>query len=58
MQGGLIGVEYDKRIVMVVMSHVGIEPDQLTAALADPKTSQVHGPLYSLYYNYYCKCYC
>ncbi|CAM9655242.1 unnamed protein product, partial [Choristocarpus tenellus] len=28
-KGGLIGVEYDKRTVMVVMSHVGTEPDVL-----------------------------
>jgi trehalose-6-phosphate synthase len=40
-QGGLIGVEYDRRIVMVVMSHVGIEPDQLNAALKKPIVGEV-----------------
>jgi trehalose-6-phosphate synthase len=40
-QGGLIGVEYDRRIVMVVMSHVGIEPDQLNAALKKPIVREV-----------------
>jgi trehalose-6-phosphate synthase len=40
-QGGLIGVEYDRRIVMVVMSHVGIEPDQLNAALKKPGIAEV-----------------
>ncbi|KAG5184819.1 trehalose 6-phosphate phosphatase [Tribonema minus] len=39
-KGGLIGVEYDKRTVMVVMSHVGIEPEQLDEGLARPETAK------------------
>eukprot|EP00638_Chattonella_subsalsa_P000169 CAMPEP_0117747192 /NCGR_PEP_ID=MMETSP0947-20121206/8366_1 /TAXON_ID=44440 /ORGANISM="Chattonella subsalsa, Strain CCMP2191" /LENGTH=1015 /DNA_ID=CAMNT_0005564601 /DNA_START=124 /DNA_END=3171 /DNA_ORIENTATION=+ len=36
-KGGLIGVEYLGRLVMVVMSHVGIEPQQLNRALESPE---------------------
>jgi len=32
-KGGLIGVDYDGRMVTVVMSHVGIEPEQVSTAL-------------------------
>lgn len=40
-KGGLIGVEYDRRTVMVVMSHVGIEPPVLSRGLASKDTE--HG---------------
>eukprot|EP00904_Undaria_pinnatifida_P011972 jgi/Undpi1/7905/HiC_scaffold_24.g10377.m1 len=39
-KGGLIGVEYDRRTVMVVMSHVGIEPDVLKRTMAGKDTEQ------------------
>ncbi|CAM9720797.1 unnamed protein product [Discosporangium mesarthrocarpum] len=32
-KGGLIGVEYQRRTVMVVMSHVGTEPDMLDRSM-------------------------
>eukprot|EP00752_Nemacystus_decipiens_P011628 g10323.t1 len=37
-KGGLIGVEYDGRTVMVVMSHVGIEPKLLKRHLGEKET--------------------
>ncbi|CAM9312632.1 unnamed protein product [Phaeothamnion confervicola] len=37
-KGGLIGVEYDRRTVMVVMSHVGVEPILLNKAAAKEGT--------------------
>lgn len=40
-KGGLIGVEYDGRTVMVVMSHVGVEPDQMNKALSMPSTKAI-----------------
>ncbi|CBJ31301.1 Trehalose 6-phosphate synthase, family GT20 / Trehalose 6-phosphate phosphatase [Ectocarpus siliculosus] len=39
-KGGLIGVEYDRRTVMVVMSHVGIEPKLLKRHIARKDTEQ------------------
>ena len=38
-KGGLIGVEHNGRVVMVVMSHVGIEPPLINAGLADPRSA-------------------
>ncbi|CAM9322431.1 unnamed protein product [Pylaiella littoralis] len=39
-KGGLIGVEYDRRTVMVVMSHVGIEPKLLKRHIGRKETEQ------------------
>jgi len=39
-KGGLIGVEHQGRLVMVVMSHVGVEPLALQAALQEPACLQ------------------
>eukprot|EP00968_Pinguiococcus_pyrenoidosus_P019693 scaffold2171_cov253-Pinguiococcus_pyrenoidosus.AAC.7 len=44
-KGGLMGVEYQGRVVMVVMSHVGIEPTTLDAALEDAKCIQTREEL-------------
>ncbi|CAM9367247.1 unnamed protein product [Chrysoparadoxa australica] len=38
-KGGLIGVEHDRRTVMVVMSHVGVEPHSLDQAAQRPYAS-------------------
>jgi trehalose-6-phosphate synthase len=40
-QGGLIGVQYRDRSVIVTMAHVSIEPDLMDRALADPKVEEV-----------------
>ena len=34
---GLIGIQYESRTVTVLISHVGIEVDQLNKALEDPR---------------------
>mmetsp|Transcript_44982 Transcript_44982/g.140907 ORF Transcript_44982/g.140907 Transcript_44982/m.140907 type:complete len:1068 (-) Transcript_44982:2259-5462(-) len=48
-RGGLLGVEYQGRVVMVVMSHVGIEPGMLDRALAKPATQQHYADWQSKY---------
>lgn len=42
---GLIGIEFESRTVTVLISHVGIEGQQLELALADPRVTEAAAAL-------------